>query len=113
MDVKQEINFWTIVFISTIPHSFLLLPYLKPQKSDLKTTIRVTLVQEVGRHNGQRMNTDFWKAQDVTDIIFQHTYDPISYIQTDLAKFKGLLIKIKVIKGFSAKLKDCNQIKGF
>ena len=33
---------------------------------------------------------------------------------TDLAKFKGLLIKIKVIKGFSAKLKvlkDCNQIK--
>ena len=41
---------------------------------------------------------------------------PISYVQTDLAKFKGLLIKIKVIKGFSAKLKvlkDCNQIKGF
>ena len=39
-----------------------------------------------------------------------------SYVQTDLAKFKGLLIKIKVIKGFSAKLKvlkDCNQIKGF
>ena len=34
----------------------------------------------------------------------------------DLEKFKGLLIKIKVIKGFSAKLKvlkDCNQIKGF
>ena len=29
----------------------------------------------------------------------------ISYFQTDLAKFKGLLIKIKVIKGFSAKLK--------
>ena len=30
--------------------------------------------------------------------------------------FKGLLIKIKVIKGFSAELKvlkDCNQIKGF
>ena len=40
----------------------------------------------------------------------------ISYVQTDLAKFKGLLIKIKVIKGFSDKLKvlkDCNQIKGF
>ena len=39
-----------------------------------------------------------------------------SYVLTDLAKFKGLLIKIKVIKGFSAKLKvlkDCNQIKGF
>ena len=39
-----------------------------------------------------------------------------SYVQTDLAKFKGLLIKIKAIKGFSAKLKvlkDCNQIKGF
>ena len=37
----------------------------------------------------------------------------ISYVLTDLAKFKGLLIKIKVIKGFSAKLKDFNQIKGF
>ena len=40
----------------------------------------------------------------------------ISYIQADLAKLKGLLIKIKVIKGFSATLKvlkDCNQIKGF
>ena len=40
----------------------------------------------------------------------------ISYVLTDLAKFKGLLIKIKVIKDFSAKLKvlkDCNQIKGF
>ena len=40
----------------------------------------------------------------------------ISYVQTELAKFKGLLIKIKVIKGFSGKLKvlkDCNQIKGF
>ena len=33
-----------------------------------------------------------------------------------LQNFKGLLIKIKVIKGFSAKfkvLKDFNQIKGF
>ena len=42
--------------------------------------------------------------------------DLISYAQTDLEKVKGLLIKIKVIKGFSAKLevlKDCNQIKGF
>ena len=40
----------------------------------------------------------------------------ITYVQNDLLKFKGLLIKIKVIKGFSAKLKvlkDCNQIKGF
>ena len=40
----------------------------------------------------------------------------ISYVKTDLSKFKGLLIKIKVIKGFSGKLKvlkDCNQIKGF
>ena len=36
--------------------------------------------------------------------------------KTDLEKFKGLLIKIKVIKGFSAKLKvlkDYNQIKCF
>ena len=37
----------------------------------------------------------------------------LSYVQTDIAKFKGLLIKIKVIEGFSAKLKDFNQIKGF
>ena len=53
------------------------------------------------------MNT----AQDVKDISWS-----ISYVQTDLAKFKGLSIKIKVIKGFSAKLKvlkDFNQIKGF
>ena len=58
------------------------------------------------------MNT----AQDVTDSTYQHTYGLISYAQTDLEKVKGLLIKIKVIKGFSAKLKvlkDCNQIKGF
>ena len=58
------------------------------------------------------MNT----AQDVTDITCQHTLWSISYVLTDLAKFIGLLIKIKVIKGFSAKLKvlkDCNQIKGF
>ena len=27
----------------------------------------------------------------------------MSYVQTNLAKLKGLLIKIKVIKGFSAK----------
>ena len=40
----------------------------------------------------------------------------ISYVLAYLTKFKGLFIKIKVIKGFSAKLKvlkDCNQIKGF
>ena len=33
----------------------------------------------------------------------------ISYVLTDLAKFKGLLIKIKVIKGFSAKGLQPNQ----
>ena len=55
-------------------------------------------------------------AQDVTDITCQNMYGLISYAQTDFEKVKGLLIKIKVIKGFSAKLKvlkDCNQIKGF
>ena len=54
--------------------------------------------------------------QDVTYITYQHMYGLISYAKTDFAKFKGLLIKIKVIKGFSAKLKvlkDCNKIKGF
>ena len=58
------------------------------------------------------MNT----REDVTDITYQHMHGLICYAQTDLQKFKGLLIKIKVIKGFSAKLKvlkDCNQIKGF
>ena len=58
------------------------------------------------------MNT----PQDVTDITYQHMYGLISDAKTDLAKFKGLLIRIKVFKGFSAKLKvlkDCNQIKGF
>ena len=58
------------------------------------------------------MNT----AQDVTDSTYQHMYGLISCAQTDLEKVKGLLIKIKVIKGFSAELKvlkDCNQIKGF
>ena len=58
------------------------------------------------------MNT----AQVVTDITYQHMYGLICYAQTDLEKVNGLLIKIKVIKGFSAKLKVlkvCNQIKGF
>ena len=47
---------------------------------------------------------------------FNNNVWSISYVQTDLAKLKVFLIKIKVIKGFSAKLKvlkDCNQIKGF
>ena len=74
-------------------------------------------MQEVGRHNAQRMNTAFRTAQDVTDITFQHTYGLFLMFKLILIKkFKGLLIKIKVIKGFSAKLKvlkDCNQIKGF
>ena len=50
-------------------------------------------------------------SQDVTDTSYQDMYGLISYAQNDLAKFKGLLIKIKVIKGFSGKLKvlkDCN-----
>ena len=59
----------------------------------------------------QEVGIDTMVSQDATDITCPHTY-----VQTNLAKFKGLLIKIKVIKGFSAKLKvlkDCNQIKGF
>ena len=72
-----------------------------------KLTIRDLGARGRYRHNGLRINT----AQDVTDITCQHMY-----VHNDLAKFKGLLIKKKVIKGFSAKLKvlkDCNQIKGF
>ena len=44
-------------------------------------------------------------GQDVTDSTYQHMYGLSSYAQIDLEKVKGLLIKIKVIKGFSAKLK--------
>ena len=65
-------------------------------------------MQEVGRHNGQKMNTAFSKAQDVITYLWS-----ISYVQTDIAKFKGLLNKIKVIKGFSAKLKVLKVSKGF
>ena len=64
------------------------------------------------RHNGLRMNT----AQDVTKLLVNLRMVHFFYVVTYLAKFKGLLIKIKVIKGFSAKLKvlkDCNQIKCF
>ena len=53
------------------------------------------------------MNT----AQDIKDITCEFLM-----FKLILQKNKGLLIKIKVIKGFSAKLKvlkDCNQIKGF
>ena len=52
----------------------------------------------------------------MSQTVLINMYSLISYVQTDLEKLKGLLIKIKVIKGFSAKLKvlkDCNQIKGF
>ena len=59
------------------------------------------------RHHGLRINT----AQDITDITCQFLMSKLI-----LQKYKGLLIKIKVIKGFLDKLKvlkDCNQIKGF
>ena len=49
-------------------------------------------------------------SQDVTDITCPYAY---MYVQTDLAKFKGLLIKIKVIKGFSATLKVSKGCKGY
>ena len=66
-------------------------------------------MQEGDRHNGQRMN--------YTALLhyFSAYLWSIYFAQTNLAKFKGFLIKIKVIKGFSANLKvlkDCNQIKG-
>ena len=62
----------------------------------------------------QEVGIDIITAQDVRDITC--LFRSISSVQTELAKFKGLLIKIKVIEGFSAKLKvlkDCNLIKGF
>ena len=53
-------------------------------------------MQEVGRHNGQRMNAarKLKMSQTLLSNILMADY----YIQTDLAKFKGLLIKIKVVK---------------
>ena len=100
MDVKQEINPKVLLF--TLPHS------LSESSENLTYITYKSHSGARGRYrlNGLGMNT----AQDVTDITC------VSYVLTDLAKFKGLLIKIKVIKGFSAKLKvlkDCNQIKGF
>ena len=52
------------------------------------------------RHYGLRMNI----PQDVRHYLSTYVWS-ISFVLTDLAKFKGLLIKIKVNKGFSAKLK--------
>ena len=63
-----------------------------------------------------RMNYSFAEKLKISRSLLVTYVWSISYVQTDLAKFKGLLIKVKVIKGFSAKLqvlKDCNQIKGF
>ena len=54
MDVKQE-NPKSIYIYSTSLF-FLLLPYLKPQEHGLSDHYRITLVQELGRHNGLRMN---------------------------------------------------------
>ena len=95
MDVKQEIN--PKAFIFTLPHSIFIAALSEASE---KMTIRVTLVQKVG------IDTMVWE------------WVQLKMSQTLLvnAKFKGLFIKIKVIKGFSAKLKvlkDCNQIKGF
>ena len=47
-----------------------------PEASEKLTTISHPCARGRCRHNGQRMNTAFLKAQDVTDITFQHTYDP-------------------------------------
>ena len=67
MDVKQEINLKAFIF--TQPHSFfLLLPYLKTQYNRPPDHYIVTLVQELGTHNGLGMNTAFWKTKAVTDI---------------------------------------------
>ena len=83
MDVKQEINFWDKSIY--IYHTSLFFKSLR--KIDLKTTIRVTLVQEV-RHNGQRMDTAFRKAQDDTNITFQHTYDLFLILKLILQNLK-------------------------
>ena len=80
------------------------------------TTIRVTqLVQEVGRQLETMVRKDEYSFLKSSRCFSTYLWS-ISYVQTEIAKFKGLLIKIKVIKGFSAKLKvlkDCSQIKGF
>ena len=108
MDVKQEINQKAYIF--TLPHSFFYCCLIwSLRKDDYKSHPGA---RGRYRHNGLRMNT----CEDVTYITHQHMHGLICFAQTDLQKFKGLLIKIKVIKVFSAKLKvlkDCNQIKGF
>ena len=78
-----------------------------------KLTLRVTLVQETQWSEDEY---SFLKSSRCHRHYLSTYALSISYVQTDHAKFKGLLIKIKVIKGFPAKfkvLKDCNQIKGF
>ena len=108
MDVKQEINLKALIYIYLTSVFFI----DALSEATEKLTIRVTLVQEVG------IDTMVWEWN--SSRCHRHylsTYAwSISYVHTDLAKFKGLLIKIKVIKGFQPKvkvLKDCNQIKGF
>ena len=54
-------------------------------------------------------------SQQIYSHLITNQYN-LLIIQTDLEKIKGLSIKIKVNKGFSAKLKvlkDSNQNKGF
>ena len=86
MDIKQEINLKAFIF--TLPHSFIAALTEALEKIHLKTAIRVTLVQEVGRHNDYRRNTAFCKAQNVTDITFQHTYNPFLMFKLILQKLK-------------------------
>ena len=105
MDVKQKST--QRAFIFTLPLSFFIAALSEASE---KLTIRVILVQEVG------IDTMVWGWIQLKMSQTVLMYGLISYAQTDLEKVKGLLIKIKVIKGFSAKLKvlkDCNQIKGF
>ena len=58
-------------------------------------------MQELGRHNGLRMiEYSFLKDYSCHRNFLSAYLWSISYVQTDLAKNEGLLIKIKVIKGF-------------
>ena len=109
MDVKHEIN--PKAFIFTLPHSFLI-----AAQSEESENLTILYKSHPGARGKYRHNGLFLKSSRCHRDYLSTYVRYISYVQTDLAKFKGLFIKIKVVKGFSAKLKvlkDCNQIKGF
>ena len=68
-----------------------MLPYMKPQKKRASDQNRVcfTLVQELGRHNGLRMDTaSLNNARCHENYMTTYLYIWFNYVQIDLAKSK-------------------------